>query len=82
MIRLQPHLSPRRRIPNTLAVIAALVCVLTAWQGDPNPPATAGLETDPVDSRYSATLERPSRLPAPPPRPLRQALPPFIVPGP
>jgi len=82
MIRLQPHPSPRRRIPNALAVIAALVCVLTAWQGAPNPPTTANIEHDPVESRYSVNIERPSRQPAPPPRPLRQALPPFIVPGP
>lgn len=84
MIQLQPHPWPRRRIPNTLAVIAALICVLIAWRGEPEMPPTpsnAGVETEYSETRYGTAAER-RNPPSLAPRPLRQALPPFIVPSP
>jgi len=84
MIPLQPHPWPRRRIPNALAVIAALICVLIAWRGEPEVPPTASstmAETESTEARYGTTAER-RNTPSLPPRPLRQVLPPFIVPSP
>ena len=84
MIQLQPHPWPRRRIPTALAMIAALICILIALRGEPEPaPNGAAImaETESTEARYGNTAER-RNPPSLSPRPLRQVLPLFVVPSP